>query len=280
MNLIYGGSYTHFSINDKVGVPSQIYKSRVKRLGDPNHQGNRHLDYGCGSGAFVSAAIDFGWDSYGCDPFLLNELLEGELNGRLFKIGSKDEATKTVLGKFDIISLWAVAEHMTEISSVFSFLESLLNPGGRIIFNWPYGNSYAARRNGNKWSMSILVEHLTFATKKSVNHLADEMNMSVEELIICGSPYPFGLSSNPSLVDQGVSDIDVTHMDAGKIPSEVPVTNDRGLSSLGAVKYILGVLRSLLLDGRSNGVLANCARKIIQLARVGDHVQVILVKNE
>ena len=278
MNLIYSDTYTHFSqVGEHDGDPD-THASRIDRLGNPNKNNNRHLDYGCGSGSFVTAAIASGWDSYGCDPFLSTNLISSDSESRLFKIGSEDPSLKKTLGEFDIISLWAVTEHMEDITNTFKSLTELLKPGGRIIFNWPYGNSYAARRNGNKWLMSMLVEHLTFATKKSVNHLEVEINMSIEELIICGSPYPFGLSSNPSLDDQGVSGIDMTHIDTGAKPSAAPGTYRGRLSLSGSAKYLLGLLRSLLLGESTNGLLANCTRKIIQFARAGDHLQVILVK--
>jgi len=278
MNLIYSDTYTHFSQVGGHDDDPETHASRIDRLGNPNKNNNRHLDYGCGSGSFVTAAIGSGWDSYGCDPFLPTNLISSDSENRFFKIGSEDPSLKKTLGEFDIISLWAVTEHMEDITNTFKSLYELLKPGGRIIFNWPYGNSYAARRNGNKWFMSMLVEHLTFATKKSVNHLSVEINMSIQELIICGSPYPFGLSNNPSLDDQGVSEVDLAHKNNGAKPSTAIATNPARLSLSGTAKYLLGLLRSLLLGKSTNGLLANCARKIIHLVRAGDHLQVIFVK--
>jgi 2-polyprenyl-3-methyl-5-hydroxy-6-metoxy-1,4-benzoquinol methylase/Zn ribbon nucleic-acid-binding protein len=280
MNLIYSDSYTHFSNNNKSSNSLSIHKSRINRLGKPNNKHNRHLDYGCGSGAFISAAMDSGWDSYGCDPFLLDESLKGQLKNRLFKIDTNDQNIKLTLGEFDVISLWAVTEHMPDIVHTFSSLQELLKPGGRIIFNWPYGNSYSAKYSGSKWSMSVLLEHLTFATHKSIKNLADQINMTVDEVIINGSPYPFGIVKNLSLGDQGIDNIDQLDIDIDKYSSKDEVGKHNNALRVEPVKYLLKYLRLFLLSKKSDGILANFSRYIIQLLGIGDHMQVVLVKSK
>ncbi len=140
-----GKSVCHFSAVEGSGDTLQKYQARVKRLGKPR---GCHLDYGCGVGDFVAAAVRAGWDSYGADPYLPEIASDMALSKRLYRLGVSDQSAQEVLGKFDCISMWGVVEHLVDLRITFEGLMRLLNPKGHMVFNSPNARSLIARKRG------------------------------------------------------------------------------------------------------------------------------------
>ena len=261
LNLIYSKNYIHFKEPDVVNFKSS---SRLKRLGEPK---GKLLDYGCGGGGFVFEARNAGWDAYGCDPFLPSHLD----NNILF---FNDDATdKLMLGhsKFDIITMWAVVEHLKVTSNVFINLAQLLTPGGSLIFNSPYGGSMLAKKNGSLWAMAVLVEHLQFHTKSSVASLADLCGLQVESIRICGTPFPFG-RTNP--INQGVP-LDLFDCQAGTPISEQDIKPVAPVFGENFKNF----LKSYVDVQSGDAFLANRLRELISFFGIGDHIEVKLKKS-
>jgi SAM-dependent methyltransferase len=221
-------------------------KNRVKSLGKPN---GRLLDYGCGSGNFVFAALEEGWDAYGMDPYLPSKLKEKKGGERFIKSDITDLNSHQSIGKFQCITIWAAVEHMTTINSTFSMLSELLSENGILVFNSPYGDSIIAKRNGSNWRMAALIEHLQFFNVQSVNFLAKSIKLKVLKIENCGSPFPLGSNS---VVEKKNSSIENNNS-----------SNKNKIKNL-VYKYALKNKKILI--------------PIINKFKIGDHILVVLKK--
>jgi len=259
LSYIYTPNYTHH-VSIETQDNSEVHRTRVERLGNVR---GRHLDYGCGAGSFVSACIKAGWDSYGADPYLPEITSSTNLADRLFRIDATDPTLKSVLGKFDCISIWAAIEHLTEFKSTLEGLVSLLNPGGTIIFNSPNPQSLIAKYSGNLWRMATLIEHVQFCSPETLKYIASTYGMKIEKLRICGSPYPQGRAS--SILDQGL--VEIPFITQNKIETNL-------VKTIPMRKSLISIIQRQLQG--NTGFVATLARHIIHIFRLGDHIEVTL----
>jgi len=260
---IYTSEYGHF----KQSVNGENLSSRIERLGLPH---GSLLDYGCGMGEFVLQATKAGWDGHGCDPFLPNISHCGN-NAHLFhKLDAADVAIKS-LGKFDCITMWAVAEHLNYTPAVFSNLASILHKNGRLIFNSPYGDSLISKSNGDLWGMATLVEHIQFHTAQSVHYLAKKCGLKVEKIRYCGTPYPFGKTN---LLDQGIPNFLFEKDKLIDVCEGKNIESNKAYPLTSTLKFI----HYQLTGNISNRILSNVVREIINFMRSGDHIEVTLIK--
>jgi 2-polyprenyl-3-methyl-5-hydroxy-6-metoxy-1,4-benzoquinol methylase len=98
----------------------------------------RLLDVGCGTGAFVAAALQKGFDAYGIDlsaraieagrrHFGIEHLYEASVDGL------KDRFDK----QFDVVTAFEVLEHMDDAERFLAQLIELVAPGGHLILSVP-----------------------------------------------------------------------------------------------------------------------------------------------
>jgi SAM-dependent methyltransferase len=268
---IYGPAHVHFADTSSYCQSRQKPSDRTRRLGVPR---GRHLDYGCGAGAGVWDAQSAGWDSYGCDPFLPSIPPGHPLNGRLFRMDARDPDLAATLGLFDCITLWAVVEHLPCLRQTFEGLSRLLNPGANLIFNSPNGASLIARRAGRRWNMATLLEHVLFMTPRSVTWLAGHLGLQVERVRYCGVPYPMSMCP-PGVDGQGLcptANQSLPPMPANREPRSSPcaATSTRSLVATTAAYFRQP-------DG--GGYLGQLARGLLDLLRIGDHIEVCFRKS-
>lgn len=253
---IYGKSYNHYSISNVEWEVSAL-QHRFKRIGRAN---GKLLDYGCGNGSFVLAALRNGWDSYGCDPFLPELLAAPILNNRCYKADFSRKSTLD-LERFNCITMWATAEHLVDSRNTFLNLFSVLEKKGLFVFNSPFGDSKIAKLDGANWHMANIVEHLQFHTIESVRYLASLGGLSIKSVRICGSPYPFG----KTVIDHSVLSSDTETFTIMK-------KHKKSLAK-GFLEYLLTDVFSKNKFRTKDFVLA-----IMNIMKNGDHLEIILEK--
>jgi 2-polyprenyl-3-methyl-5-hydroxy-6-metoxy-1,4-benzoquinol methylase len=136
--------------------------SSVTELTGIEPKGRMLLDVGCGGGAFPKAAHDAGFSVTGIEP---SHWLAGygrreyglDIRQGLLVPGLFDDES------FDVVSLWDVIEHLTDVPGVLETIRSLLKPGGILLVNYPDYGSWAARILGRKWPFLLSV-HLLYYT--------------------------------------------------------------------------------------------------------------------
>ena len=126
------------------------------------------LDIGCGTGEFLNIFKKNGWTTKGIEP-------NGNARQKAIKNHKLDVIENTNLSdiedKFDIISMWHVLEHVTDLKNNLNELNRLLSKNGKIIIAVPNLNSYDSSYYGQYWAAYDLPIHLSHFSKKTITKL-------------------------------------------------------------------------------------------------------------
>lgn len=152
--------------NTSKGIISKLYKSvrnytlgkKLKLISGYVSRGTI-LDYGCGTGMFLNVCQKAGWKSYGMEPDEGARKIASEMNLKTF---SDKESIQRQIGeeKFDIITLWHVLEHVTDLEQTLSFFKAKLNKNGALIIAVPNYTSYDAKHYKEFWAAYDVPRHL------------------------------------------------------------------------------------------------------------------------
>lgn len=104
----------------------------------------RLLDIGCGAGSFLALAQKRGWEPHGVEmsPGLSAAC---ERNLGIGVITGRFEDVKLPAGRFDVITMWDVIEHVIDPGFCIGKVKELLRPGGLAVFCTPDEESILAR---------------------------------------------------------------------------------------------------------------------------------------
>lgn len=177
--LLYPADY----LKDKHGMES-LYRHMVQLL--PDIPGGALLDLGCGRGDFINYAASHGWRVEGIDlmgwetphpvPIRVGNFLEMNLEGF----------------QYDVITAWALLEHVRTPSAFFEKVSRLLRSRGQFIFVVPNFGAPGMRHSCTE----DIPRHLWLFTPQSVRAYLSKNHMSVRTIIHDDSlytAYPFGL---------------------------------------------------------------------------------------
>lgn len=136
------------------------------------------LDYGCGTGEFLSHMKRKGWNTKGIEPAQAarqkaNQLLDNNVSEGL-------EANKD--GSFQIITLWHVLEHIHDLNDTLQKLKSLLTTEGIIIIAVPNPMSNDSRHYKNKWAGYDVPRHLWHFTQDTMTKLLKKNGLKVVQI--------------------------------------------------------------------------------------------------
>jgi 2-polyprenyl-3-methyl-5-hydroxy-6-metoxy-1,4-benzoquinol methylase len=140
-------------------------------------KGNRLLDYGCGTGEFLSYTSTKGFDVAGIEPSDRARLKANQLTGS--KVYSD---LNSLPGTFDVITLWHVLEHVSDPSEVISSLRSKLNKQGVLIVAVPNINAWESTHYKAYWAAYDTPRHLWHFNRKSLSLLVKRSSMKVIEI--------------------------------------------------------------------------------------------------
>lgn len=163
-----------------------LYQSMMAVLPKPNGSG-KLLDIGCGGGDFIRYAAKAGWDCEGID-FIDWNRTDKDINVRVGNFLTMDIPEES----YDVITAWAVLEHVRHPSLFFGKISKLLARDGRFIFTVPNvgapGMSHSCHEDVPK--------HLWLFTTEAVNTYLSRHGLKAESILHNGKiyrTYPFGL---------------------------------------------------------------------------------------
>ena len=190
-NTVLGNYYKAESYvshtNSKKGIVNKLYhlvrnhtlKSKIKMISSYVSRGTV-LDYGCGTGMFLSAINKAGWDTFGMEPDDNARKMASEQGLNVFS--DKDRVNTYVTDKkFNAITLWHVLEHVTDMPETLSFFKNKLSKEGVLIIAVPNHASYDARYYKEFWAAYDVPRHLHHFDIKSMTSLVEQAGFKLQE---------------------------------------------------------------------------------------------------
>jgi 2-polyprenyl-3-methyl-5-hydroxy-6-metoxy-1,4-benzoquinol methylase len=134
------------------------------------------LDIGCAAGYCLEIFKDKGWKPVGVE---LNKEYAAQLSKNGYTVHNMPFLDVDFKENFEIITLFDVAEHLTDLKSHFIKLHSILSANGVIIIITPDYNSLQRKLFGTKWFQFKPIEHIHYFTLNTFRKLADATGFSV-----------------------------------------------------------------------------------------------------
>ena len=137
------------------------------------------LDIGCGTGDFLNMCKAKQWKTKGVEP---NERARKQCIDRYKLDVSASVNLEEVEGRFDIITMWHVLEHVDKINETIINLQRLISENGRIIIAVPNINSYDCSFYNKYWAGYDLPIHLYHFTKESIVNIFKKHNLKLDSV--------------------------------------------------------------------------------------------------
>jgi len=136
------------------------------------------LDVGCGTGEFLAACIKKGWDCSGVEP-------SSGARTQSEKITKLDilEDLENVEGRFNVITLWHVLEHLPDLNKVMGKLSSHLKKNGKLIIAVPNSESYDAGIFKKYWAGYDVPRHFYHFSQESMKALLKRNKLKLSKVI-------------------------------------------------------------------------------------------------
>lgn len=144
----YANERTNLYYDD--AFKERISRLRLELLPRYGATSGRLLDVGCGKAQFVDVARKAGWDAWGveldegaCEYARQHYGLQTVLNGTMNHPG--------LPGKFDVVTLWDVIEHVPDPVAVLREVVQRLRPGGVVLIRTANIRSWAFDKHRERW---------------------------------------------------------------------------------------------------------------------------------
>jgi len=121
------------------------------------------LDIGTGTGDFLKLAKENNWNVRGVEPNIKAAAIAKQKG--IDALVSMDDLKGEV---FDVVTLWHVLEHLSDLENMIQKIENFVKPGGLLIVAVPNFRSYDAKYYKNYWAAYDVPRHLWHFSKKSI----------------------------------------------------------------------------------------------------------------
>jgi ubiquinone/menaquinone biosynthesis C-methylase UbiE len=137
------------------------------------------LDYGCGTGDFLTYCKRSGWNVSGIEPSASARQIAATKSGQPIY----EEINQMPQGKFEAITLWHVLEHVPEIHLLITSLAERLTETGTIFIAVPNRKSWDAKHYKNTWAAFDVPRHLWHFTRNDIQTLMHAHSLKVVSII-------------------------------------------------------------------------------------------------
>jgi 2-polyprenyl-3-methyl-5-hydroxy-6-metoxy-1,4-benzoquinol methylase len=168
MNKLYHLGRT-FMLKKKHGMVKQVAKGR------------QLLDIGCGTGYFPAYMKMKGYKVAGIEADLKTRAFAEKEFG--FPVYSPEDFINHELeGKFDVITLWHVLEHVHDFNLYFRLMLKYLKDGGSLVIALPNCSAYDARHYREFWAGYDVPRHLWHFTPSTLKVLAEKHGLKITKM--------------------------------------------------------------------------------------------------
>lgn len=164
--------------NTSKGLVSKMYqrvrkytmRKKVEMVRELAGKTGRLLDIGCGTGEFLAASKNAGWDVTGIEPSP-SARQAAKANHQLTAL-DEPELQNLPTAAYDVITMWHVLEHVPDLPGRMQALKKLLAPGGTLIIAVPNRNSHDADYYKTHWAAYDVPRHLWHFRPDDIRALA------------------------------------------------------------------------------------------------------------
>lgn len=158
-------------------VRKRTIKKKLKLIQHCNVDKGFLLDIGTGTGEFLAEAKKQNWKTYGIEP---SEKAKSSSKAKGLCIA---ESTKGFEDNFfDVITMWHVLEHVSNLEEQIVELKRVLKPSGTIIIAVPNFKSFDAKFYGKYWAAFDVPRHLWHFSKKAIQSLFGNVQLKVVDI--------------------------------------------------------------------------------------------------
>ena len=184
----YYASKNYISHTNKAYDPIQMVYKLVRRYTTQHKinilrkyaEGNKLLDYGCGTGHFLDAAKKAGYQINGLEPNESARNQAAKQTGISIHSHLSDiQATNSM----NIITAWHVVEHIHDLKSTLKKLFELLTSDGTLILALPNYKSYDAKHYGPHWAGYDVPRHLYHFSQSSIISLIENLGFKYAQTL-------------------------------------------------------------------------------------------------
>lgn len=154
-------------------VKRNAIRKKVALLSKFNQKG-KVLDIGAGTGDFLVAAKNEGWNITGIEPSTKAKEIAISKG-----VSFSDSLENLEDHTFDVITMWHVLEHVPDLDFQIQQLKRLLKPNGTIIIAVPNFKSYDANHYKSFWAAYDVPRHLWHFSKTAIEKLFAKQNMKL-----------------------------------------------------------------------------------------------------
>ncbi|NDK54860.1 class I SAM-dependent methyltransferase [Pontibacter fetidus] len=173
--------------NTKTGIINRAYhvvrsittKQKVELINRYAPGKGSILDYGCGTGVFLTACRKDGWNVQGIEP---NDKAR-EMAAASVGITIATNIAELANSKFNVITLWHVLEHIHTLNETISQLISHLTEDGVLIIAVPNADSHDAKEYKENWAAYDVPRHLYHFTQPTMKRFLKKHKMQLEEVL-------------------------------------------------------------------------------------------------
>jgi len=160
----------------------RTFARRLRRLARHLGPPGRVLDVGCAAGFFLEVMRDRGWEVAGVEP---SAAIAGAARERVgaerIHAGTLETAPFDA-GRFDLVTLWDVVEHVADPVDLLRRAARLLAPEGLLVLETQDVGSPVARALGRRWHHFKHLEHLYHFDRRTVEALLRRAGLAPVEI--------------------------------------------------------------------------------------------------
>jgi 2-polyprenyl-3-methyl-5-hydroxy-6-metoxy-1,4-benzoquinol methylase len=130
------------------------------------------LDFGCGTGDFLGYVKQQQISAEGVEPDAQAREVAKKVNQ--VDTYSVEDSKSIAAGKFDVITLWHVMEHIHELHAQLDYFNQWLKPGGKLIIAVPNIESADAKQYGAYWDALDVPRHIYHFAPKHVKQIVEQ----------------------------------------------------------------------------------------------------------
>ena len=168
------------------GLLEKIYQTvkrytlnkKVKLINKYTIEEKKLLDIGCGTGEFLFNAKNKNWKTVGVE---LNQNARKKATDKKLEIYKSLDAINNQ--KFDVITLWHVLEHLSDLDNQINKITSLLNKNGTLIIAVPNYKSYDAQYYKEFWAAYDTPRHLWHFSQNAIKTIFINKKIEVVETL-------------------------------------------------------------------------------------------------